>query len=1188
MYKKNIKQPGILRSYISKIWLIMRLTTFLLLITFLHTSASSLAQKVSLSKRNAPLAEIFKEIRQQSGVDFVFTTSTLKDSKPVNIQVENVELREVLQLVFEGQPLEYSLSDRSVVVKRRTRAFGRQEEHLNESFALGMVLAYPEVRGRLVDSLGRPLEGASVRVLNAEGRVTSLQTKSDRNGLFILNNVPENAMLEITYLGFQKKLIRTAADMGTVTLIQEMGQLKDVDVVFYTGYEKISKERSAGSFTQIDNETLNTKVGANILDRLEDLVPGMQKVANSKTRPLSNFEIRGLATINANSDPLLVVDNFIYEGDPNTINPNDVESVTILKDATAASIWGVRAGNGVIVITTKQGKLNQSTHISLTSNVTVTQKPDLMSIPSIPSKDLIELEKRRFMDGYFDLDLLNTTNYAVLPVSAEILNNARSGLISEEEASRQLDALAKNDIREDAYRYLLQSGIAQQYGLNISGGSNHHHYFGSIGYDKSRPIDISRNDQRLSMRFNNTWKPFEQLSISGEMNWTKSNSNNYSSLSSYGSVLGNPYNSLKDSLGNNQALPKDMRDVYKNQLDEPGMLDWAYVPLDEAYNGNKEIGANNIRLAGLIDYLVIPGLNANVSYSWQTNHIEDVTIEGLETYATRHLINRFVTTDANGSPIYPYPLGGVHKQLNTNQDSWNFRSTVRYDKQIQDHQLNAFAGFEVREATIEELNYTNYGYNASTGGFQSILPGQWAYKPGLYKSTIAFTLPRMTGNLNRYSSLFANGGYTYKNTYILNASARVDQSNFFGVEANDRRVPLWSVGAAWLLSNEPFFNHAWVSQLKLRLSYGYSGNTNAGTSPLSTIRYNNKPADMPSQLATVASSPNPALKWEKVRNTNLGVDFHLFGNRISGSVDLYDKRGLDLISGISLAPSSGFKSYTGNQSSIKAKGIDIMINSLNIQGPVSWRSVINFAYNSEEVTSYTVALPTGFISPWSVGTNSYPIIGRPLSSLYVYDWAGLDPMDGDARFYLNGQIANSVDYSKARLNDYVFAGRRTAPVFGSTRQDLTWRSFVFSVNISYKFGHYFQRPSFYGEITKYVGGFQHDDYLRAWKKPGDELITNVPAFLDNALYARNTVYRYSTTLIDKADYIYLQDLRLSYDLNQSRVNGLPLKSIRLHAFASNLGFVWKSSSYNPIAGMSWSNAESLMPKTFSIGISANF
>ncbi|WP_316814340.1 SusC/RagA family TonB-linked outer membrane protein, partial [Pedobacter heparinus] len=381
MYKIYTNNWDIPDGYLYRIWLIMRLTTVILIATIMQVSATGFAQKISMVKSKAPLKTVLKELKSQSGYIFLYTESVLKLAKPVDIKVNDADFQDVLEQIFENQPLSYTINESTITVKEKSPSLLDRALLVIQSIAKDLT-----VKGRVTDQDGKPLPNASIRI-----RGKSAVTNTNAEGEFEIKGVDEDVILLVSYVGFKTLEIglKDAVMPLEIKLNVATGELEEVKVTYSTGYQNIPKERATGSFVQIDNELFNRAVSTNVLDRILDVTSSLkvEKLA-SKLSTLPNgsaISIRGFSTINANMKPLIVVDGFPYEeGEGLTsdiflenLNPDDVESVTLLRDAAAASIWGVRSGNGVIVINTKKGKYNQKTNISFNSNFIFTEKPRL-------------------------------------------------------------------------------------------------------------------------------------------------------------------------------------------------------------------------------------------------------------------------------------------------------------------------------------------------------------------------------------------------------------------------------------------------------------------------------------------------------------------------------------------------------------------------------------------------------------------------------------------------------------------------------------------------------------------------------------------------------------------------------------------------------------------------------------------
>jgi TonB-linked SusC/RagA family outer membrane protein len=1177
-----------------KIIQIMRLTTVILLASLLQVSGSTLAQKISLTKSNAPLKAVLKEIKNQSGYDFIATESLFKMAKPVSINIRNTDFEAVLKQVFDDQPLTYSINNTTITIKEKSPSLLDKARDVILNLVQDLV-----VRGKILDEGGKPLEGATV-VLKGSNRTV----KTDVKGEFALANVPDDGVLVIRYVGYKQLEIslKDAVMPLEIKLNVATGELEEVKVVFNTGYQELNKERSTGSFVQIDNKLFNRAVGPTVIDRILHVTNGL---ISSPTTNASqgNIVIRGVSTINAGKDALVVVDNFPYDGDIKNLNPNDVESITILKDAAAASIWGVKAGNGVIVITTKKGQFGNLPRVAFNTNLTTGYKPDLDYVPIISSTDMIEVEKTLFGKGlYNDYDDLYPffDYYPVISPAAETLLAARKLNASDPDYNALKDPvvlaklanMGKHDVRDDIKKYLLRTSVDQQYSLNLSGGGSDFNYYASIGFDKSKGNNLNEENRRLTVNFHNTWRPFKNLEITG--NFVRTTVKNENSDVNYSSLLPNgqssPYTRLADEYGNSLSIPYGYRTAYIDTASYPSLLDWRYRPLENyKYIDNNELTYDS-RISGILKYTVQPWLKAEFQY--QNQFVQSIirNMSSQESFAVRDGINQFMNVAPDGRIIYPWPLGDLLNLTDGTLKIWNLRGSLSFDKSIGQHRVNVFTGLEFRETNAEKNYGIMYGYNSDTYTSQpvDVVNLTPIRPPGL---GLIGAAPDPTGTLARNGSVFGNLSYGFEEKYLATFSGRIDQSNFFGVKANLRKVPLWHTVLRWNIFLEDFYNFDWLEILKLRASFGYTGNTNSGATSYATFSYRAGGETIPPRnisYGRVLPPNNPVLRWERVEILNVGVDFSIKNKILSGSVDFYRKKGLDLLGPIITDPTVGVSSYTGNYASIKIKGIDLTLNaSTRLPLEMGWRSNFLLSFNSDNVISYAGSEPS--ISATIDPRFSPVIVGRPLYGMYSIGWAGLDAQTGDPQILLSGKVSHYENFNKATKDDVLYNGQRNPKLFGAFRNTIIWKELSISANVSYKFGHHFKRSSInYSNL--FLNGYlsEHSDFGKRWIEPGDELFTDIPSLpneLSNSM--RDNSYLKSDVLVEKGDHVRFQDIRIDYTLNNRMLKNMALAQLSLFVYAANLGIIWRAnkSGVDPDA---YEFGSIPAPKTISIGIKANY
>jgi hypothetical protein len=411
---------------------------------------------------------------------------------------------------------------------------------------------------------------------------------------------------------------------------------------------------------------------------------------------------------------------------------------------------------------------------------------------------------------------------------------------------------------------------------------------------------------------------------------------------------------------------------------------------------------------------------------------------------------------------------------------------------------------------------------------------------------------------NRYLSVYTNAAYTFDKRYTITASARKDASNLFGVETNQKWVPLRSAGAAWQTSNESFYHVNALPVLRLKASYGFNGNVKNDLSAVPVVSYTSNQPPLYLPYARITTLSNPQLRWETVRMINIGVDFALKGERISGSVDYYTKKATDLLSTAPVDPTLGVASMVMNVANLEGKGVDVKLNAAILQGPLKWNAQLLIAANTNKVTRFLNKLSN--IGSYVGEGNSlvFPIEGEDPYSIVSFKWAGLDGQ-GDPVGFLNG--VPSKDYTtittKPSWDDLVLNGSSRPKLFGNFLNTWSYKNISLSVNLQYKLGYYFRRSTIsYSALFNSWGG--HADFYRRWQKPGDEAMTDVPAMVYPVNSNRDKFYQYSEATVEKGDHVRLQDINLSWQPQRIQWLRGTIKNLRLSVYANNIGIIWRA------------------------------
>jgi hypothetical protein len=818
-------------------------------------------------------------------------------------------------------------------------------------------------------------------------------------------------------------------------------------------------------------------------------------------------------------------------------------------------------------------------------------------VKTISPADEIAFEQLQFSEGNYNAydDLYPSYKiYSALPQVAELLLAVRRGAMTQAQADAQIAVYKNHNVKDDIRKYLMQNSVNQQYHLNISGGNEGYNYYASLGYDKGILTSKGDASNRISLSFNNTYRPVKNLELTGSLNYTQSktwnNSVPYNSFLPTGSNVA-PYTMLADAQGNPLAIPNTYRSAFVDTAKAPGLLDWHYRPLAEQKFNDNTGQTYNIRMNTVAKYTILSGLSAQVNYQYEKILSNSANDQSDSLFSVRNMINDFTITDpTTGRAVNQVPVGNIYAYGNSNTTIWNIRGQLNFNKHWLNHEINAIAGVERREISGTSTSGILYGYDPSIDKSIPVNSGTSVTDYFGQSSSIA-SGNGISGSVVRYGSYFTNASYTYKERYTVSASGREDQSNFFGVKANQRIAPLWSAGGAWDISRESFYHVSWLPFLKLRATYGFNGNIPQGngasagisTTAFATASYAVGTIVSPTlPYATLVSPNNPQLGWEKVKIINLAVEAASRDRRISGSFEYYLKRGTDLIGPTQTDPTTGVTSFNANNASINGRGFDLVLNTRNIEkGAFKWHTDLLLSYNTDKVTSYK--LPVTSVSQYLVDYT--PIIGESLYKLNSFRWAGLDPTTGDPRIYIGGKPTSYTNMANAQKSDMVYAGPSLPRFFGSMMNTFYYHRLSLSINLAYKLGFYFRRPSMiYGSLFSGWGGSA--DYALRWQKPGDEKITNVPSLPSSSNSTRDQVYQYSNILVTKGDFIRLQDIRLNYDFARGP-GRWPFRSTQVFLYLNNVGILWRANKYgiDPDASSFGSIPN---PRALSAGVNINF
>lgn len=1145
--------------------LLMRFQLFCLffLVMFLQTALGVNAQpKLSLDVRQASLEDVLQHIRQQSGLDYVIQPDHIKAFTPLTLQLKGVDINTLLDLCFQGQPLTYKVTNNTIIVT------GQQQRRT--------------ITGVVTDANKVPLAGASVRL-----KGTSNQTRTDEKGVFRLDNIPRNAVLEIRYLGYETRQIDLSAteaqELGPIFILkQHTSAIEEITVQANTGYQKLDPSKATGSMVVIDEEKIKESPALSLMQRLEGQISGVQFDMKS-----NRLLVRSPNTFsNATSSPLIVIDGFpamqqqlstnptgdggrltATDHSPsilNNFNPDDIASITVLKDAAAASIWGSRAANGVIVIETKKGRAGRNS-VNFTSTLGISSAPSMHKLKTMDAAEYIDFEREMF-DNNFYPDPSTAWRYANISEALSIMFQAERGEISISERDVLLNELGQLNNREQIQKNILQSSLTQQYNLSLNGAVQGARYYFSAVHANDRPIFRENNAKNTAFTFNVNNAYFNnKLNVDIGLNHTIQNStvNNAAQAAISPSAFGlRPYQMLRDANGNSisryyRYTPDTMQEMFESN----GYLPWSYNHIDELNYNDDLYNTNLTRLTANLKYRALSWLNASLSGSYQIGNRQMESLRDKEGYYMRDLINEG-TLLQSGKLVYGVPMGGKFVTSNSKSDDYSLRFQLDASKSWDGlHKLDIFAGTEIRQTFQMGYTQTRFGFDKDTYMSTPVNPlGSYQTVEG---RNMNFNIQDGYTNINRqrFLSYYANGGYTLMDKYFLTGSIRFDDATIIGIERSRRAKPFWSTGLRWDLQKEAFLSDkTWLNQLSLRASLGTGGSVpSQGTSfTVYTASINDSYTQLPNGYITIPA--NQMLGWETTNTFNTGLDISLFSHRLRATVDVYRKNSYGIVAQVPYNATYGWTTLAFNTSNMKSNGVDLQLSGDIIRrGAWRWGSDINIAYSTNEVTD--TRFPRTSNTP---SVNSTPVEGFPIDQMFAYQWAGLD---NKGRSQIADAQGNIVDADGSTFEftpeDLRYMGRLTAPYFGGWTNTVSYKDFTLTTRITMMLGHKVRwrevNTSNYPNNPAGFSGFLSNSkaMVDRWREPGDEATTNIPGVIHTNFNSIDRFQFADINVIDASN-IRLQQLSLGYRfpshmLQQNKV----VKSLTLGLTASNLGIIWK-------------------------------
>ncbi len=1034
------------------------------------------------------------------------------------------------------------------------------------------------VTGTVTDaSTGEGIVGASV-VLKGS---TTQWAMTDDMGSFSLS-VPANGVLEVTFLGYTTQEVpvngRTSID---IVLVPEATTLDDVIVV---AYGTAKKDAITGSATAISSEKIEKRVVPNLSQALEGMSAGVQVSSSGQPGSDATIRIRGFGSINASQSPLYVVDGAPYDGSLSSINPADIESMTVLKDASSAALYGARAANGVVMITTKRAK-GDKVNVSYTFNAGW-QDRAIKPYEMVDQRDFVNMTYEALRNRYVFSNGYNWEEASQLAMSG--LSGALGGeqynpfknytwetLIDPATGAVRADAISayNEDWMEEVTNH---NAFRQEHNLSVSGGSEKIKALLSLGYLDQDGILKESGFQRFSGRANVDLTPAKwfaaglNLSMAATDSYGPTYTGSENSNVWYSAQFMAPiYPVYLKNLDGTDALDELGNRQFDYGVARPTQANFNSVAtLYDDYMGTKS------ESAGVRTYITLGSDSDEMGWAkglkFTVNFNADYRTQNATTYYNMYHGN---AASSNGRLT----------KANSRMLSYTFNQLLTYDRTFNGHTIGVLAGHE----------YYDYAY--------SYLDGQ---KTGLVDGIIEMAPATTVVSTNSYShaykieSWLGRLNYDYADRYFLSASIRTDGSSRF--HPDHRWGLFWSVGANWNITNERWMqNVSWIDHLALRASYGVQGNDNLGSYYAWQSFYNLTWANANMSGAFVSTLENPNVTWEKNENLNIGLDFRLFNNVLDFSIEYYRRYTRDMLLAFPMAMSTGFTGYNSNIGNMVNDGVEMALG-------VQIFNKKNFTWRIDALGSTTRNEVLKLTDDDRITSGIQVIeVGKPLYTFYMAKSAGIDPAtgaqmywvydlpegmsepkwDGDTPVDDKGNPLNvyrSSDVSKASTSKW-YQGSRLPKLYGSLSTSLTLFEFVdLSIMTTYSIGGKIYDSMYSGAMQPmYTGNTWHVNALRRWQQPGD--ITDVPRAEINGSYAANDNH-----LID-ASYFAIKNITLGFSLPYKYAQKIKAQQIRLYMALDNIATFSHLDGMDPQYNFTGGTGYSYTPnKTYSIGLNINF
>lgn len=1185
----------------------MKLFALFMFLGFCTCRATVSAQdaRIDLEMSNVTLSQVFQRIEQLTDYMFIYKSEDVKAIQHITVDARQMMVRDVLEKCLENTGLSYVFKRNVIVIQKAVK--DEPEKNI------------VRISGKVTDEKDEPLPGVTVFV---KGFIRGVGTSTDNAGRYSVS-VPkvEKLSLVFSFVGMEpKEIMYTGQDTINVVLREMVNEMDEVTVVS-TGYQTVNRKDMVGSYTTLKAEDIMLPAYSSIDQMLQGQVAGMV-ITNSSARAGASpkIQIRGTSTILGNQDPIWVIDGIIQD-DPieinagtgliddmrniignqvSWLNPNDIETITVLKDASATAIYGSRASNGVIVITTKKGKKDRLS-INYTGNISISPAPRYDQFNVMNSQERVHFSEEAYNFGV----RYQKTPIKQLHTYEGTLRMLMEGDITQDEYIANRNRLEV--MNTDWLDILTRTAISHNHNLSVSGATSKVNYMISAGYSKNNGQEIGNSSERFTSRASVGIQFNEQIRVNFALDGTVGKNIGYAA----------GVNPLNYALTTSRALPAYNEDgsyafyrienTYKyNTSAQPDGL--GFNILNELENSGSEVKNGRIGINLSFFWKLYPWLEYQFTGGYTYNNINSQSYVGENTYA---IANKYRGYDYGTiNPDDPWfnaavlPFGGELFTSNATQNSYNIQNKLLISKSFnEDHRLNVMLGVEVRSTKNDNLSNTLWGYVKDRGNMLVRPTAQDKFTPigsasqsglGDIFDQIYSGKSKVESKTDNFFSVFATLAYSLKNRYVLNLNVRNDASNRFGQDVNNRFDPTYSLGLSWCVTEEKFMaNQRWLTALNLKATYGIQGNALLNLSPELILQQQGVADIYNEYYSNISSIPNPQLSWERTRTWNLGMDMQLF-NKVNVVVDYYSRRSNAVIQK-DIAYENGLTSMKLNGGIVYNKGIEVTVNLT----PINTKDFgLSFSVNSSKNWNTTGKSDFDVTVENYLEGNETMILkkGYSLGSMWSYAFAGLNGENGTPMFK-NLEFSEENPYNGDPTTYLVYSGQKNPYFTGGLNLSIRYRSFTLGSSFALLLGGKKRLTSPYSSMAAGIympkeTSNVSKDLAKRWKKPGDEKYTNIPGFIQgNQLLETQEgnknmmdMWAQSDALVVNSSFLRCRNLTLGWRLNQKMAKKMRVSNLTVSASVNNL-FVIASKRFN---GFDPELDNSVMPKNYSLGISVGF